>query len=76
MKIHFQATNAANVLQPNFNGSHTLSMSPSGQMMRTGFMSSGIPTTQARPGPGAGGPGWSMPVGIPGLNCTRTFHLC
>lgn len=51
-------------------------MSPSGQMMRTGFMSSGIPTTQARPGPGAGGPGWSMPVGIPGLNCIRTFHLC
>uniref|UniRef100_A0A0R3RQI9 CCR4-NOT transcription complex subunit 1 n=1 Tax=Elaeophora elaphi TaxID=1147741 RepID=A0A0R3RQI9_9BILA len=67
-----KATNAANVLQPNFNGSHALSMSPSGQMMRTGFMSSGISTTQARPGPGAGGPGWSMPVGIPGTGGVRT----
>ncbi|KAL4002895.1 CCR4-Not complex component Not1 family protein [Acanthocheilonema viteae] len=67
-----KATNAANILQPNFNGSHAVSMSPSGQMMRTGFMSSGIATTQARPGPGAGGPGWSMPVGIPGNGGIRT----
>uniref|UniRef100_A0A915PBF7 CCR4-NOT transcription complex subunit 1 n=1 Tax=Setaria digitata TaxID=48799 RepID=A0A915PBF7_9BILA len=67
-----KATNAANVLQPNFGGSHTLSMSPSGQMMRTGFMGSGISTTQARPGPGGGGPGWSMPVGIPGTGSVRT----
>ncbi|CAG9539608.1 unnamed protein product [Cercopithifilaria johnstoni] len=66
-----KATNAANILQPNFNGSHALSMSPSGQMMRTGFMSSGISTTQARPVPGAGGPGWSMPVGIPGTGGVR-----
>ncbi|VDP21418.1 unnamed protein product [Onchocerca flexuosa] len=62
-----KATNATNVLQPNFNGNHALSMSPSAQMMRTGFMSSGIPTTQAR-----SGPGWSMPVGIPGTGGVRT----
>ncbi|VDK66169.1 unnamed protein product [Onchocerca ochengi] len=62
-----KATNATNVLQPNFNGNHALSMSPSAQMMRTGFVSSGIPTTQAR-----SGPGWSMPVGLPGTGGVRT----
>ncbi|VIO90991.1 CCR4-Not complex component, Not1 family protein [Brugia malayi] len=67
-----KATNATNVLQSNFNGSHALSMSPSGQMMRTSFMSSGVSTTQSRPGPGAGGSGWSMPVGIPGTGGVRT----
>ncbi|EJW82733.1 hypothetical protein WUBG_06355, partial [Wuchereria bancrofti] len=62
-----KAANATNVLQPNFNGSHALSMSPSGQMMRTNFMSGGVSTTQSRPGPG-----WSMPVGIPGTGGVRT----
>ncbi|VDK67886.1 unnamed protein product [Litomosoides sigmodontis] len=67
-----KATNTTNILQPNFNGNQALSMSPSGQMMRTGFMGSGISTTQARPGPGTGAPGWSMPVGIPGSSGGRT----
>ncbi|VDN01607.1 unnamed protein product [Thelazia callipaeda] len=65
-----KAANASNILQPNFGGSHALSMSPSAQMMRTGFVGSGITTTQARPG--TGGPGWSMPAGIPGTGGLRT----
>lgn len=62
----FQGTNTANILQPNFGGSQALSMSPSGQMMRTSFVSNGTPTAQVRPGPGTGGQGWSMPTGLPG----------
>ncbi|VDN36177.1 unnamed protein product [Gongylonema pulchrum] len=71
-------TNVANMLQPNFAGNHVLSLSPSGQMMRTGYIANGTPTTQARPSAPAAAAavqGWGMPSTLPGgmLNGAGSF---
>lgn len=67
-----KATSAANVLQPGFGGGHALSMSPSGQMMRTGYLgANGVTASQSRTGPTTGSTGWNLPS-MPGAGLRST----
>lgn len=69
-----KTSSATNVLQPGFGGGHGLSMSPSAQMMRTGFMgaTNAGSTQQPRAGPGTSNPAWSMPSALQGSGGLRT----
>uniref|UniRef100_A0A915B8H0 CCR4-NOT transcription complex subunit 1 n=1 Tax=Parascaris univalens TaxID=6257 RepID=A0A915B8H0_PARUN len=63
---------AGSGLQPSFGGGNALSMSPSGQMMRTGFLGANGSTTATRSPGTMGTSGWSMPTGIPGTGGLRS----
>uniref|UniRef100_A0A158R661 CCR4-NOT transcription complex subunit 1 n=1 Tax=Syphacia muris TaxID=451379 RepID=A0A158R661_9BILA len=61
------------ILKPNFGAANPLSMSPSAQMMRTGFMGSSNTTVpQVRVGPMSSTAGWNIPTGIPGTGTLRS----
>ncbi|VDM37677.1 unnamed protein product [Toxocara canis] len=63
---------ASSGLQPSFGGGNALSMSPSGQMMRTGFLGANGSATASRSAGAIGGSGWNMPAGLPGTGALRS----
>ncbi|VDN52522.1 unnamed protein product [Dracunculus medinensis] len=57
------------LIKPNFGATHTLSMSPSGQMLRN-FIGSNGSTNRATSGPS--GPGWGLPSAVAPTTALRT----